>query len=362
MGTRPEIIKLAPVVRECMARRIPYFVIHTGQHYDYAMDKIFFDDLNIPTNVINLHVGSGSHGETIGKMIPAIERIIKERRPDVMLVQGDTNSALAGALAAVKIHIPVGHIEAGLRSCDRLQPEEYNRRAIDHISTYLFAPTRRAEENLHREGIRTNSNFGYRVYVTGNTIVDATSQALAIGQRKSRILSLHKLSPKGYLLLTLHREENVESKDILRNLLEGSIAVARISVLPLLIPLHPRTKRNVEKFGLGPLLTDENVILIEPLGYLDFLMLEANAILVLSDSGGVTEECCILQVPSVSLRNHSDRPETIEIGASMLAGVTKEGILEAAQTMMEKTHDWQHPFGERGASKKIIDILSAAND
>lgn len=353
LGTRPEIIKLAPIIRECDKKRINYFVLHSGQHYDYEMDKIFFKELKLRPESINLNVGSGRHGEITGKMLIGIERILINKKPDIILVQGDTNTVLAGALAAVKLHINVGHVEAGLRSYDKMQPEEYNRTAVDHIGNYLFVPTKKSKENLLKEGIKKEY-----IYLTGNTIVDSVFQALALARKKSQILDKLNLQKNGYFLLTVHREENVDKKEKLLEILKGLKNISQKYEFPLIFPIHPRTRKKIKEFGLIDVVKKiKNMKLINPVGFFDFLMLETNARLVLSDSGGVVEECCILRVPCVSMRDYSDRPESIEVGASILSGCKADKILKATELMLKRKRSWENPFGDGKAAKKIIRII-----
>jgi UDP-N-acetylglucosamine 2-epimerase (non-hydrolysing) len=363
LGTRPEIIKMSPVIRECEKQNIDYFILHTGQHYSYNLDKIFFEELELPAAKYNLDVGSGTHAEETGKMLIGIEKILKEEKTDVVLVEGDTNTVLAGALAASKLHISpymacgvmgqspikVGHVEAGLRSYDRTMPEEINRVLADHVSDYLFAPTEKAKENLQREGVEKN-----RIFVTGNTIVDAVYQNLEIAKRKVDILNKLNLGPEGYFLVTAHRQENVDNKERLKRILDGLELVYREFNLPIIYPIHPRTKKKIREFGLE---VPNGVELIEPLGFLEFLQLEANAKLVLTDSGGVQEETCILKVPCVTLRDNTERPETLEVGSNVLVGVNQETILEGVKKMISKERNWKNPFGDGKAGNRIIKIL-----
>jgi len=237
IGTRPEIIKMSPVIRECEKQNIDYFILHTGQHYSYNLDRIFFEELELPLPKYNLDVGSGTHAEETGEMLMGIEKVLKEEKPDVVLVEGDTNTVLAGALAATKLHIKVGHVEAGLRSYDRTMPEEINRVLTDHISDYLFAPTVKARENLLREGIEED-----KIFVTGNTIVDAVYQNLEIARRKVDILNKLNLNPEGYFLVTAHRQENVDIKERLKGILEGLELVYNKFDLPI-----PYSSENDEK-------------------------------------------------------------------------------------------------------------------
>ena len=274
LGTRPEIIKMSPVIRECEEQGLYYFILHTGQHYSYNLDKIFFEELELPEAKYNLDVGSGTHAEETGKMLIGIEKVLKEEKPDIVLVEGDTNTVLGGALAASKLHIKVGHVESGLRSYDRTMPEEINRALADHVSDYLFAPTEKAKKNLLREGIEEN-----KIFVTGNTIVDAVYQNLEIARRKVDILKKLNLNSKEYFLVTAHRQENVDVKERLKGILDGLKLVYNDFNLPIIYPIHPRTMKRIKKFGLE---VPEGVELIEPLGFLEFLQLEANAKLVLT--------------------------------------------------------------------------------
>ena len=349
LGTRPEIIKMSPVIRECEKQNLDYFILHTGQHYSYNLDKIFFKDLELPAAKYNLDVGSGTHAEETGKMLIGIGKILREEKPDIVLVEGDTNTVLAGALAASKLQIKVGHVEAGLRSYDRTMPEEINRVLADHVSDYLFAPTEKAKENLLREGIEED-----KIFVTGNTIVDAVYQNLEIAKRKVDVRNKLNLNPKEYFLMTAHRQENVDAKNRLKGILEGLVLVYHEFNIPIIYPIHPRTKKRIEEFGLE---VPEGVELIEPLGFLAFLQLEANAKLVLTDSGGVQEETCILGVPCVTLRDNTERPETLDVGSNVLVGVNQDRILEGVKKMLSKERDWKNPFGDGCAGVKIVEIL-----
>ena len=349
LGTRPEIIKMSPIIRECENQSLEYFIIHTGQHYSYNLDKVFFEELELPEAKYNLGVGSGSHAEETGKMLIGIEKILLKEEPDVVLIEGDTNTILAGALAASEIHIKIGHVEAGLRSYDRFMPEEINRVLTDHVSDYLFAPTEKAKENLLKEGIEED-----KVFVTGNTIVDAVNQNLEIAKRKMDIMSRLNFNPRGYFLATAHRQENVDVKDRLKGVLDGLALVYEEFNLPIIYPIHPRTMKRIKEFGLK---IPEGVELIEPLGYLEFLQLEANARLVLTDSGGVQEETCVLKVPCVTLRDNTERPETIEVGSNILVGTKTEKILDGVKLMFNKENNWGNPFGDGRAGMRIIRIL-----
>lgn len=348
LGTRPEIIKMSPLIRECEKKNFDYFVLHTGQHYSYEMDKAFFDDLELPKPAYNLDAGSGSHAEQTGKIMEGIEKVLIEEKPDVVLVQGDTNTVLAGALAASKLHIKVGHVEAGLRSYDRSMPEEINRVVADHISDYLFAPTELSRQNLLKEGIDES-----KIFVTGNTIVDAVLQNLEISNQKVDVLNDLGLKSKEYFLLTSHRAENVDNREQLGKLLKGISTIQKEYSLPVVFPIHPRTEKRIKDFGL-PL---EGIRTIKPAGFLEFLQLEANARLVFTDSGGVQEETCILGTPCVTLRDNTERPETLEAGSNILAGVEPDRIIQSALKMMHEKRSWANPFGDGRAAEKIIGTL-----
>lgn len=349
LGTRPEIIKMSPIIRLLRERRADYFIVHSGQHYSYDMDRIFFEELRLPVPEFHLDVGSGGHGEQTAKILTGTERVFLQEKPDTVLVQGDTNTVLAGALAAVKLHIDVGHVEAGLRSHDRKMPEEINRILTDHMSEYLFAPTRESRDNAVQEGIPAD-----KVYVTGNTIVDSVQQNLQIAEDNRGILDRYCLKRGKYFLVTAHRQENVDDGFRLRNLLKALKALHEEYSMPIVFPVHPRTKRRMQEYQLE---VPHNVTIIPPTGFLEFLVLEANARLVLTDSGGVQEETCILKVPCVTLRENTERPETIEIGSNILTGITPKEILRAIEIMLEREANWTNPFGDGRAAQHTLDFI-----
>jgi UDP-N-acetylglucosamine 2-epimerase (non-hydrolysing) len=276
-----------------------------------------------------------------------IEEILARERPDIVLVQGDTNTVLAGALAAAKMQIRVGHVEAGLRSDDRTMPEEVNRVVADHVSDYLFAPTKLARKNLVKEGIPEN-----KITVTGNTIVDALQENLRIAEGRPDILAPLGLARKAYILATAHRQENVDDPAHLAGIIEGLERVRQHYDLPVIYPVHPRAEKMMAEFGIDT----GGITMIKPVGFLAFLQLESQARLVLTDSGGVQEEACILGVPCVTLRENTERPETIEVGANVLAGTNPHEICEGATMMMEREPDWQQPFGDGYAGRMIVQI------
>ncbi len=347
LGTRPEIIKMAPVIRECKRRGHPFFVLHTGQHYSYEMDRAFFDDLELDDPEHNLNVGSGSHAEQTGRIMAGVEKVIMEGC-DLVLVEGDTNTVLAGALAAAKLNIPVGHVEAGLRSFDRTMPEEINRVVADHVSELLFAPTEASKRNLLNEGIPED-----RIHVTGNTVVDAVRQNLEIARRRRNPLKELGLEPKEYFLVTAHRAENVDNRSRLEGILRGLSMVAERYDQPIVYPVHPRTQKMIKEFRL----TTHNLKTIQPQGYLDFLALESDARLILTDSGGVQEEACVLGVPCVTLRDNTERPETIEAGANTLTGVEPARILKGVGEMLGVERGWENPFGDGRSAERILSVI-----
>jgi UDP-N-acetylglucosamine 2-epimerase (non-hydrolysing) len=348
LGTRPEIIKLAPVIRECHRRGWHGRIVHTGQHYSRELDRVFFETLDLPDPDHSLEVGSGPHGRQTAKMLTGLEPILTSDPPDVVLVQGDTNSVLAGGLAAAKLNIPVGHIEAGLRSGDRTMPEEQNRIVVDHLSEYLFPPTAGGADRLRAEGLADRT-----IVVTGNTVVDAVRQNLALAERKSTILTALGLSPAGYLFLTAHRQENVDHRERFAGLLNGVRRVADKLQLPVVYPIHPRSRHKLAEHGLDA----SEITLVPPVGFLDSLTLQRHARLILTDSGGVQEEACILGVPCVTLRDNTERPETVTVGANELAGTHPVRILAAAERRLAASLSWEQPFGDGHASERILDAL-----
>jgi UDP-N-acetylglucosamine 2-epimerase (non-hydrolysing) len=351
LGTRPEIIKMAPLLKILEAKRADFFTLHTGQHYSFQMDEIFFGQMELPRPRYNLEVGSGSHAEETGKMLVGIEKILLDEKPDIVLVEGDTNSILSGALAAVKLGIKVGHVEAGLRSYDHSMPEEINRVIVDHIADYLFAPTPKAKDILLKEG--TNKE---KVFITGNTIVDAVNQYLELARQKIDIASQFRLKSQKYFLTTLHRQENTDNKERFTSILDGLSEVATIFRLPVVYPIHPRSRKIMDELGRKP----NNLKIIDPVDFFSFLQLESNARLILTDSGGVQEEACILHVPCVTLRNNTERPETVDAGANILGGAARESIIASTETMLKRKTDWTNPFGDGHAAERIFNIIMEA--
>jgi UDP-N-acetylglucosamine 2-epimerase (non-hydrolysing) len=349
LGTRPEIIKFSPIIREFLRVRQDFFILHTGQHCSYSMDRVFFEQLELPEAKHNLDVGSGTHAEQTAKMLIGTEKILLEEKPDIVLVEGDTNTVLAGALAAVKLGVKVGHVEAGLRSYDRQMPEEINRILADHCSDLLFAPTSKSKRTLLKEGILKS-----KVFVTGNTIVDAVFQNLGISKKKDNVQEWLNLEKKAYFLATVHRQENVDSEQRFKGILKGLELVQKHTGLPVIYPVHPRARKQLRTFHVGI----RGIKMIEPLDYLNFLRLESEAKLVLTDSGGVQEEACILRVRCVTLRYNTERPETVRVGANVLAGTDPNEILRKTELMLNKKNRWQNPFGDGQAAKKTVEILT----
>lgn len=350
LGTRPEIIKLSSLIRELQKRSLDFFIVHTNQHYTKEMDEVFFQELELPKPKYNLEIGSGSHGEQSGKMIIKIEEILKKEHPNHVYVQGDTNSVIAGVMAAAKeLSIRVSHIEAGLRSYDRTMPEEINRVIADHVSDYLFAPTEKEREILTREGIP-----GQRVFVVGNTIVDAVQQNIHLAVKKENILNRLGVKEKAYFLLTAHRPANVDSKEVFSQILKGVEEVSKLYSLKTIFPCHPRTKERLREFNMVP---GGQIIMTDPLGYLEMLLIMQKSRMILTDSGGIQEEACILQVPCVTLRNNTERPDTLAVGGNILAGNSQENITKSVKEMYDRRISWYNPFGDGATAKHILDII-----
>lgn len=353
LGTRPEIIKMAPVIDEIRKRGMEFVLIHTGQHYDHEMSDQFFIDLELPAPHHNIGVGSGSHGAMTAEMLRGLEEVLLREEPDIVMVQGDTNAVLAGALAAVKLHIPVGHVEAGLRSFDRTMPEEINRMVADVCSKLYYVPTEESAINLLMEGVDPEM-----ILVTGNTVVDACLRNIEIASRKSDILSEFSEDDR-IVALTLHRAENVDNPERLRSIID---AILELEEFRIVFPVHPRTRKNLERFGLYRMLQDAaHVTLMKPMGYLDFLLLLSNSFMVLTDSGGLQEEAITFNVPCLTLRYNTERPETVEAGGNILVGADREMITGTARRLLEDPDfrrsmmEAENPYGDGHASERIIE-------
>ena len=360
LGTRPEIIKMAPIIDEISKRDIEQVVIHTGQHYDEEMSDNFFKDLEIPTPDYNIHVGSGTHGKQTGLMMKGIEEVLLVEKPDIVLVQGDTNAVLAGALVASKLHIAIGHVEAGLRSFDMTMPEELNRRVADVATTMYFIPTEQSAINLLAEGFSHKNLF-----ITGNTVVDACFRHLEIAKKRGfedeSLAGLDIDNLDNILTLTMHRAENVDVKERVVNIID---ALKELSDMNIIFPIHPRTKNTLENFGLFEELNNlSHVHIIKPLGYLDFLLLTSKSTLILTDSGGLQEEAITLNVPALTLRYNTERPETVAAGGNILVGSDKDSILENARKILsdeefaDKMKNAINPYGQGDSAKSTVDAI-----
>jgi UDP-N-acetylglucosamine 2-epimerase (non-hydrolysing) len=349
LGTRPEIIKMSPVIQAYERRGVDPILIHTGQHYSENLDAVFFRQLDLPPPTVNLGVGSGTHGEQTGEMLADVEDQLLDSEPEIVFVQGDTNSALAGALAGSKLDMEVAHIEAGLRSFDREMPEETNRVIIDHVSDHCFAPTEQSAELLRAEGISDDS-----ITVTGNTVVDAVKRCSKLAADASTVHADLELESAGYCLLTAHRAENVDDRSRFESLLAGVDRFASQAGYEVVYPIHPRARERLDEFDIA---VPESVRLVEPLDFFDFLRLEDEAALVFTDSGGVQEETCVLGTPCVTLRYNTERPETALVGANCIAGLDPTDITTAADRMTSKTGDWTSPFGDGLAGERIVAAL-----
>jgi UDP-GlcNAc3NAcA epimerase len=344
VGARPQFIKAAPLTR-ILRPPIKEVLVHTGQHYDSGMSDVFFDELRLKRPEYHLGISGGLHGEQTGRMLIEIERVLAAEKPDAVLVYGDTNSTLAGALAAAKLHIPVAHVEAGLRSFNRAMPEEINRVVTDHLATTLFAPSPVAVSQLANEGIRDG------VHLVGDIMLDALLANAAAAREQSHVLEQLGVTEKGYYLCTIHRAENTDDEQRLRQIFEGLATLER----PAVIPLHPRTKKMLEEASITP---GGAVKALPPLGYFDMLELQRCAAAVLTDSGGVQKEAYYLGVPCVTLRNETEWVETIESGWNVLCNADAASIRDSA--MAQASFNGPRPplYGEGGAAEKIEAILT----
>jgi UDP-N-acetylglucosamine 2-epimerase (non-hydrolysing) len=350
VGTRPEIIKMAPILRALQKCKIPMTFVHCGQHYDYNMAQQFIEDLELPPPDYTYKVKAYSPGTQTARIIMHMDKLLKKTAPALVLVEGDTNSVLATALAANKRGIPTGHVEAGLRSFDLRMPEEHNRRLTDHLSAFLFAPTERARANLKSESV-----WG-KIYVTGNTIIDAVIQHLPIAEKKSEILK--KIHFEKFALATAHRAENVDDVSVLRTFIE----VFAESPVPVVYPMHPRTKKRLRQNKMYAQIRKlRNVQILPPLGYLDFLVLMKKSELIITDSGGIQEEAtapCIRK-PVLVIRRSTERPEAVEAGFAKVVGTERQEILAAIETALtrQKELPYTSPFGDGNAAERIVEII-----
>ncbi len=352
-GTRPEIIKMAPVLRALRKRQIPAVFVHCGQHYDYNMAQQFIEDLELPAPDYFFKVRAAFPTFQMARIMVQMDAVLKKTEPAIVLVEGDTNTVLAAALAANKRGVPVGHVEAGLRSFDLRMPEEHNRRLADHISAFLFAPTERAKANLLRE------NVGGKIFVTGNTVIDAVNQHLPLAEKKSRILE--KIKFEKFVLATAHRAENVDDIAVLKNFI-GAFAE---SPLPVVYPMHPRTKKRLSQNKLlAQVRKQRNIQILPPVGYLDFLVLMKKCELIVTDSGGIQEEATapVIRKPVLVIRLSTERQEAVEAGFAKVVGTEKTNILNAIKATLTRKKELpeESPFGDGHAAEKTVEIIRNA--
>ncbi len=351
LGTRPELIKLYPVIRECADQNVQIQIVHSGQHYDYMLSQVFIEELRFPFIDYYLGVGSGSHAEQVAQLLLKLETVLVRNHPQGVLAVGDTNTVLASALASSKLGIPFLHVEAGVRSGDMTMPEEINRRAADSLASVCFAPTKRALNRLRLEG------HDKRAVLVGDTLVEVSRPAGKIAVQRSKILEQLGLKPFRYAVMTLHRSENVDSHERIL----GIVMALEQLPFPVIYPIHPRARKMLEQFELLPRL-DRAVRICEPLGYSDFLALLSQSRMVLTDSGGVQQEASILNVPCMTMRYNTEWIETVEAGKNKLVGAEKELIVSAASTIWSDDIAYDEmraapsPFFE-GASQKIVHYL-----
>jgi len=346
-GTRPQLVKVAAVSR-VLRKSFHEILVNTGQHYDYNMAGVFFDELNIPKPDYDLGIGSDTHGRQTGKMMIAIEEVVEKEQPNAILVYGDTNSTLAASIVASKLHIPLFHIEAGLRSYNKEMPEEINRIMTDHVSTFLFAPTEVAKDNLKDEGIVDG------IHIVGDVMYDAVKYNINLAEKRYN-LKQFGLSQKEYILGTIHRADNTDNKKRLEAILQGFASIKDVVYLPL----HPRTKKKIEEFGLNNILEKSNNIkIVEPISYLEMLYLEKNAKAIVTDSGGVQKEAYFAKVPCITLREQTEWVETIEIGWNQLVNPLKVD-LTAKLSNLQDGQEVEGVYGNGQAAEQIVAIMKS---
>jgi UDP-N-acetylglucosamine 2-epimerase (non-hydrolysing) len=354
VGARPNLMKIAPIMDAYRAStQLEPVLVHTGQHYDANMNALFFEQLGIAEADVNLGVGSGSHGAQTAAIMEKFERYLETARADAVVVVGDVNGTMACSLVAVKMHIPVVHVEAGLRSFDRTMPEEINRVVTDSVSDILLCTEESGVRNLEAEGIPSN-----RIYLVGNVMIDALLKHRALAE-SSPILAELNLQPQSYALVTLHRPSNVDHEETMSGILDALEHVA--SRVPVVFPIHPRTRNSIERFGQIERLNAIDARLTEPLGYLEFMKLMSEARIVLTDSGGIQEETTILGVPCLTLRHNTERPVTVELGTNQLVGNDPDAIMKAFDQSLEtgRVRRDPPPLWDGQAARRIVDILSS---
>jgi UDP-N-acetylglucosamine 2-epimerase (non-hydrolysing) len=356
VGTRPEVIKMAPVIWEILRRdSLELFFIHTGQHFSSRMFNIFVSDLNLPKPRFSLSAGSGSHALQTARIMVRAERVLLNIRPNIVLVEGDTNSALGVALAAAKLKIPVGHVEAGCRSFDRNMPEELNRTLIADLATLHFAPTRKTYRNLVMEGIPKAN-----IFLTGHPLVDLLNSVMS-RVNTSSIIERLKLKNKEFILLTIHRSENVDEQEKLQSILDALSKIAE--KVPVIFPIHPRTEKRIRQFGMKEMLS--SIICVKPLNYFDILKLIKCSRIVITDSGGIQQEAAILQTPCITLRENTEWMETVEAGVNFLVGTSRSRIISTITqvqninpaVLRNRFQKIRMVFGRRPVSRKIVNII-----
>ncbi len=349
-GARPNFMKIAPLMREFAGRGVETILIHTGQHYDKNMSKVFFEDLELPEPDIYLGVGSGSHAVQTAKVMIAFEEIMIEKKPDIIIVVGDVNSTVACSLVGAKLHIPVAHVEAGLRSFDLDMPEEINRMVTDILSRFCFTTSPEAETNLRREGVG-----GERIFFVGNIMIDSLLHYM---EKSESMTILEDIGVKKgqYILVTLHRPSNVDTVEDLRSLFEMLTGLSQR--MPVMFPVHPRTKKMIDAAD-PPFKTSENLMMIDPVGYLGFLKAMRYARIVITDSGGIQEETTVLGVPCITVRNNTERPITIDVGTNVLAGTDPLRVKEEALRILESGRDEYGipPLWDGKTAGRIADVL-----
>lgn len=351
VGARPQFIKLSALSKE-LRKKHQEVILHTGQHYDDELSRIFFSELSIPEPDYNLGIGSAEHGEQTGRMLKGIEEILLFEKPDLVIVYGDTNSTLAGALAAVKRQIPVAHVEAGLRSFKRSMPEEINRVLTDQVSSLLFCPTRASVQNLKKEGITKG------VHLVGDVMYDSLRHHIERAEKTSKIMKKLNLSKKHFYLMTIHRAENTDIEENLKNIVKILCGLDKKTIFPV----HPRTKKSLSEFGLlGKLESKKHLFLIDPVSYLDMLVLEKNARCVLTDSGGVQKEAFFLKIPCLTLREETEWVETVESGWNKVCGLDDRKIYPFLERLPYLTPEGIDSFVEEKASRRIVTCLSPKN-
>ena len=353
VGARPNFMKIAPIHRLMQAsKKIDPVLLHTGQHYDQKMSKVFFDDLEMPEPQIYLGIGSGSHAEQTGKIMMELEQVMIDLQPDLILVVGDVNSTLAASLVASKLHIPVAHVEAGLRSFDRTMPEEINRIVTDSIADMLFVTEKSGEQNLLAEGVSKD-----KIHFVGNVMIDSLLH-FQEKARNSKILEQLNLECRSYALVTLHRPSNVDSPDSMSKILKAFEQIEK--KIKIVFPIHPRTKKMIEQLELGERISsNQNFIMVDPLGYLDFLHLMESAAFLLTDSGGIQEETTVLGIPCITMRENTERPVTVDLGTNVIVGMDTEKIISESFKVLSGTFKKGQipPLWDGNAAGRIVDLI-----